>query len=155
MSLRVAMRAACMSLLTDYTASVNPPPKMQLYRARPRKVAAPCAFIDRVTASRSYFGPQNVQETVTATVILLHGPRLPQGGSFDSGDSVDQADAFADGFAEWVDANPHEIGPNTTIGLPSYEDDPTYIPDWVPIEEQMSYYATVYQLEGYAGSTTI
>lgn len=155
MSLRTDMRAACMDLLTDYTASVSPPPKMQLYRARPRKIAAPSAFIDVVTETRAYFGPQNVQRTVQATVIILHGPRLPDGGSFDSGDSVDQADAFADGFVEWVDANPHAIGPNTTIGVPSYEDDPTYIPDWVPINEQMSYYATRITLEGYAASLTI
>ena len=102
-----------------------------------------------------YHGIQLVQATPQADVIVVHGPRLPGGGSFDSGDAVDQADAFSDGFAAWVDANVHAIGPNTTIGAVSIEDDPTYIPDWVPIEEQLSYYATRITLEGFAESLTI
>ena len=64
-----------------------------------------------------------------------------------------------DGFVAWVDANVHAIGPNTTIGAISVEDDPTYIPDWIsrrrPRTRPASYYATRIALEGYAASLTI
>jgi hypothetical protein len=155
MTLRVDMRTACVALLTDYTASASPVPKMQIYRARPRTVSAPSAFVDVVRETRVYQGVQLVQRTMQADVRILHGPREIGGGSFDSGDAVDQADRFVDGFVAWVDANVHEIGSNTTIGAVSVEDDPTYIPDWLPINEQMSYFSTVITLEGYAASLTI
>ena len=155
MTLRVDLRAACVALLTDYVASVVEPPKMQIYRARPRTVAAPSAFIDTIRETRVYQGVQLVQRTAQADVVILHGPRLPEGGSFDSGNATDQADRFVDGFVAWVDANVHQIGSNTTIGAVSVEDDPTYIPDWVPPNEQVSYYATRITLEGYAASLTI
>lgn len=155
MTLRVDLRAAAVELLTDYVAQASPKPKMQIYRARPRTVSAPSAFVDTVRETRVYFGPQNVQRTIQCDVLVLHGPRLPDGGSFDSGDATDQADVFIDGFVAWVDSHVHEIGPNTTVGAVSVEDDPTYIPDWVPINEQMSYYATRITLEGYAASLTI
>ncbi len=153
MTLRVDMRTAAVTLLTDYAASVSI--KLQVYRARPRSVHAPCAFVDVIRESRVYHGVQLVQRTPQADVLIVHGPRLPEGGSFDSGVAVDQADAFVDGFTAWVDASVHAIGPNTTIGAVSVEDDPTYIPDWVPPNEQMSYYATRITLEGFAASLTI
>ena len=126
-----------------------------MYRARPRSLKPPSAFVDVVRETRVYQGIQLVQRTAQADVIIVHGPRLPEGGSFDSGDATDQADAFVDGFMAWVDANVHAIGPNTTIGAVTVEDDPTFIPDWVPPNEQLSYYATRITLEGYAASLTI
>jgi hypothetical protein len=155
MTLRVDLRAAAVDLLTDYVESLTPQPKFQIYRARPRTVAAPSAFVDVVRETRVYQGVQLVQRTAQADVLILHGPRELGGGSFDSGDATDQADAFVDGFVAWVDANVHAIGSNTTIGAVSVEDDPTYVPDWIPINEQMSYYATRIVLEGYAASLTI
>lgn len=155
MSLRVDLRVAATDLLTDYVASLTPAPKVQIYRARPRSVHAPTAFIDVMRETRTYVGPQNAQRTAQADVVIVHGPRLPDGSSFDSGDAADQADVFVDGFVAWVDANVHAIGPNTTIGAISVEDDPNYVPDWVPIAEQRSYYATRITLEGYAGNLTI
>ena len=142
-----------MSLLTDYAQSASV--KLQVYRARPRSMSAATAFVDVIRETRVYQGVQLVQRTAQADIVVLHGPRLPEGGSFDSGNATDQADAFVDGFAAWVDANVHEIGSNTTIGAINVEDDPTYIPDWVPPNEQMSYYATRITLEGYAASLTI
>ena len=153
MTLRVDFRAAAVQLLTDYATDVGI--KLQVYRGRPRSVNAPCAFVDTIREVRVYHGPQLVQRTPQADVLVVHGPRLPEGGSFDSGNAVDQADAFVDGFTAWVDARVHAIGPNTTIGAVSVEDDPTYIPDWVPPNEQMSYYATRIVLEGFAASLTI
>lgn len=153
MTLRVDMRAACVSLLTAYAASASV--RLQVYRARPRTLSAPCAFVDVVRESRVYHGVQLVQRTPQADVVIVHGPRLPEGGSFDSGVAVDQADAFVDGFTAWVDASVHAIGPNTTIGAVSVEDDPTFVPDWMPPNEQVSYYATRITLEGFAASLTI
>ncbi len=151
--IRAALRAAAVELLEDYrdTASI----KLQVYRARPRTINAPCAFVDTIREARVYHGIQLVQTTPQADVIVVHGPRLPGGGSFDSGDATDQADAFIDGFTDWCDDNVHAIGPNSTLGALEVDDDPTYIPDWVPIEEQLSYYATIIRLEGYAGSRTV
>jgi hypothetical protein len=153
MTLRVDMRAACVSLLTAYAASASV--KLQVYRARPRTLSAPCAFVDIVRETRVYHGVQLVQRTPQADVVIVHGPRDPTGGSFDSGTSVDQADAFVDGFTAWVDANVHAIGSNTTIGAISVEDDPTYVPDWVPPNEQFTYFATRITLEGFAEGLTI
>ena len=155
MSLRVDMRAAAVDLLDGYNASLALPLKLQVYRARPRSLKPPSAFVDTIRETRVYQGIELVQRTAQADVVIVHGPRLPEGGSFDSGDATDQADAFVDGFVAWVDANVHAIGANTTIGAVSVEDDPTFIPDWVPPNEQLSYYATRITLEGYAASLTI
>ncbi len=151
--IRAALRAAAVELLEDYAQSASL--KLQVYRARPRSIHPPTAFVDTIREARVYHGIQLVQTTPQADVIVVHGPRLPGGGSFDSGDATDQADAFADGFSAYVDSQVHAIGSNTTIGAVSIEDDPTYIPDWVPIEEQLSYYATRITLEGFAEGLTI
>lgn len=152
-TLRVDLRAAAHELLSDYAASASI--KLQVYRARPRSIHAPSAFLDVMRETRAYRGIQLVQRTPQVDVVIVHGPRLPDGGSFDSGDAADQADAFVDGFVAWVDANVHAIGPNTTVGAMAVEDDPNYVPDWVPVAEQRSYYATRITLEGYAESLTI
>lgn len=153
MTLQAQLRAAAVELLEDYAQSASI--TLQVYRARPRSIMPPTAFVDRIRETRVYTGIQQVQRTPQADVVVVHGPRLPRGGSFDSGDAADQKDAFADGFLAWVDANVHAIGPNTTIGAVTTEDDPNYVPDWLPLEEQRSYYATLITLEGYAGSLTI
>jgi hypothetical protein len=148
------MRAAAMDLVDGYVASLAEPPKVQSFRARPRSIHPPTIFVDVVRETRTYYGPANAQRTAQVDVVIVHGPREPGGGSFDSGDAVDQADRFADGFVEWVDANVHAIGPNTTIGAVAVEDDPTYVPDWLD-RDAPSYYATRITLEGYASNLTI
>lgn len=155
MSLRVDMRAATMTLVDGYVASLAEPIKAQTYRARPRSIHPPTVFIDVVRETRVYYGPANAQRTAQVDVVIVHGPREPGGGSFDSSDAVGQADRFVDGFVEWVDANVHAIGPNTTIGAVSVEDDPVYVPDWLGDREPTSYYATRVTLEGYAANLTI
>lgn len=156
MTMRVEMRAAVVTLLETYRTAATI--KLQVYRARPRSINPPCAFIDDTRESRVPYGDSSggaAQRTVQMDVVFVHGPRLPQGGSIDSGDAVDQADVAVDGFTELVDATPHAIGGNTTIGAVSVEDDANFVPDWVPPEEQRSYYATRIVLEGYAGNLTI
>lgn len=144
MGFRADLRAAAVTLLTDYAASANV--KLQVYRARPASIQAPCAFVDNIREERVFTGPTLVQRTPTVEVIVLHG-------LFDSGEAVDQGDAFVDGFLAWVDARHSAAGADTLIGAVSTEDNPTYVPDWLPPERQRTYYGTQVDLEGFATGT--
>lgn len=142
MSLRADVRAACVSLLTGYAASASV--KLQVYPGRPRSVNPPCAFVDRVSENVAYRGPALMARNPTAEIVLLHG-------LFDSKEAVDQADAFVDGFLDYLAARVHEAGANTTIGATTVEDEPTFVDDWVsPRESQRTYFATRIALEGFA-----
>lgn len=127
-------------MLTEYAASAGV--TLQVYRARPRSINPPCAFIDTISEDRTFTGLL-VQRTPTAQVIVLHG-------LFDSGDAVDQADAFTDGFLAWCDDHYHAAGPATLIGAVSTEDIPSFVPDWLPADQQRTYYGTQVNLEGLA-----
>src|SRR5688500_7353574 len=102
--MQAATRAAAVSLLTDYAASPEPAIKLQIYRARPASLHPPTAFVDSVGESIAYVG-HLMQRTPRADVVVVHG-------LFDSGEAVDQADAFLDGFIEWVRDRIHEAGAN-------------------------------------------
>lgn len=136
-----ATRAAAVELLEDYAASASI--KLQVYRARPASVHAPTAFVDRMT-SRIERTVQLFQRYPRAEVIVLHG-------LFDSGEAVDQRDAFVDGFFDWCQDHLDAAGPNTTLELLAVEDIPVFVPDWLSPESQRSYYATRITLEGFAG----
>ena len=142
MSFRTDLRAACVQLLTDYKTDANI--KLQVYPGRPRSIAPPTAFVDTIREAIAYSGPTQYQRTPTAEVIVLHA-------LFDSKEAVDQADAFVDGFLEWVVDRYDAADENTTIGITEVDDDPTYVPDWLPPAEQKTYYATRISVEGYAG----
>lgn len=129
-----------MTLLTEYAADAGL--RLQVYPARPRSINPPCAFIDTIREERE-FTAQLIQRTPTLEVIVLHGV-------FDTKDTVEQGDAFVDGFLAWVDARIHQAGGSTTVGAVSTEDQPTYVPDWLPPEQQRTYYATQVNLEGFA-----
>jgi hypothetical protein len=83
------------------------------------------------------------QRTVSADVIVVHG-------LFDSKDAADQKDTFVDGFVDWSLDNLGEAGTNTVLTLVSTEDIPDYVPEWLPPEQQRTYYATRITLEGLA-----
>ena len=140
-TLRGAARTAAVDLLKDYGASAGV--KLQTYRARPASIMPPTAFVDVVGEALSY--PANVlpQRTVRVQVVLVHG-------LFDSGEAVDQADTFVDGFVDWVTSAVHAAGGNTTIGVVEVEDDPTFVPEWMAPEKQRTYFATRIVLEVYA-----
>jgi len=141
MGFRQAVRAAAVQLLTDYADDERL--TLQVYRARPRSITLPCAFVDTIREERTFTGPTLVQRVPTADVVVLHG-------LYDGGDTVDQADAFTDGFLAWVDARYHAAGAATLVGIVLTEDDPTFVPDWQPPEQQRTYYATRFSLEGLA-----
>jgi hypothetical protein len=140
---QTAVRAAAVDLLTDYAATAGV--KLQVYPARPRSLFPPTAFVDRITETLEYPGGVTWrQRTPRAEVIVIHG-------LFDSKEAADQKDAFVDGFVDWVTDNVHAADPNTTVGLVATEDIPDYVNDWMPPEQQRTWYATRLTLEGFAG----
>lgn len=140
---RTQIRAAVVELLEDYAAGSGV--TLQVYRARPRSIQPPTAFIDRIVDPPiEYFGPQNLQRTTAVEVVVLHG-------LFDGGVAVDQADVFVDGFLTYVAHQVHAAGANTTIALVEAADESTYVPDWLPPDLQRTYFGTRLTLEGYIG----
>lgn len=140
-TLRADVRAAAVTMLAAYAATASV--KLQTYPGRPASINPPCAFVDRISERIEYPGVSLRQRTPSVTITLLHG-------QFDSKDTVDQADAFMDGFLDWVTANPHAAGGNTIVAVTDVTDDPTYVPDWVRPELQRTYFATQITMEGYA-----
>lgn len=141
MGFRAQVRAAAVTLLTEYAASAGV--KLQVYPGRPRSIHAPTAFVDAIAESVAYRGPVLMQRAPTVEIVLVHG-------LFDSKDAVDQADAFVDGFLEWVAERHDAADSNTTVGVSRVVDDPTFVNDWVRPEEQRSWFATRISLEGLA-----
>lgn len=139
-SLRAEMRAGVVSLLEAYRTSASL--KLQIYPGRPRSLLPPTAFVDRITESRVFTGPTLVQRTPRVDVVVIHG-------QFDSKDAADQGDAFVDGFLAYADTQYHAASNNSVLGVVETADEPNYVPDWLPENEQRSYYATVLTLEGF------
>jgi hypothetical protein len=142
MTIQADYRAAAVDLLTDYAASASI--RLQVYRARPKTIRAPCAFVDAMGETLTYTG-QLARRAPVLEVVVLHG-------AFDDGDTVDQRDAFVDGFVAYCASRYHAAGANTLLGLTSAADEPSYVPDWVPQTAQVTYYATRIVLEGLAQS---
>lgn len=139
---RADVRAACVALLEAYKAAAGV--RLQVYRGRPASIMPPTAFVDRISEGITYPAYTYPTRTPRAEIVVLHG-------LFDSGEAVDQADAFADGFLEWAVANIGEAGANTTVSVVEIEDDATYVPDWLKPELQRTYFSTRITLEGFAG----
>lgn len=116
--------------------------KLSTYPGRPASIAPPHAFVDVLRESIEYVG-HLMQRTVQADLVIVWG-------AFDSKAATEQKDAFADDLIAYVRTQVHAAGANTTIGVVSTEDDPTFLPDWLPREQQRTYYATRVTLEGYA-----
>jgi hypothetical protein len=139
---QAATRTAAVSLLDGYStfAGIG----LQMYRARPASIRPPTGFVDTVGESIEYVG-HLMQRTPRAEVVVIHG-------LFDSGDAADRKDAFVDGFIAWTRDRIHEAGANTQIQVTATEDVPNYVPEWLPPEQQRTYYASLITLEGYAES---
>jgi len=140
MGFQVAMRAAAVSLLTTYATDAGV--KLQVYPARPRSIYPPTAFVDGIRESISH-DTNLTQRVPKAEVIVIHG-------IYDSMEAADQKDAFVDGFIDWCETRYHTAGANTMLGLNETEDLPNYVPEWMPPEQQLVYYATRITLEGLA-----
>lgn len=134
-------RIAIERLLNEYATDAAI--KLQVYRARPRTVVPPTAFIDGMAEVVTNAGTYPIRRRVlTTNVLVLHG-------LFDSGEAVDQRDAFVDGFMDWVTDhdNVHAINANSTLAVATVEDEPTFTPDWIAQEVQRQYFATRIVLE--------
>jgi len=142
MDVQADYRAACVQLLSDYKSDAQI--DLQIYRARPASISPPTAFVDSMGETIAPIGRATYQRSPTAEIIVLHG-------EFDSGNAVDQRDAFVDGFVVWVRDRVHAAGSNSLIAVTSVDDEPTYVPDWLLPQYQRTYYGTRITLEGYVG----
>jgi hypothetical protein len=148
MAIRIAfqtlVRAAAVDLLTDFATAYGI--KLQVHRARPRSLFPPAAFVDLIGESIEYT-MQLRQRDVRVEVLVVHG-------LFDSGDAVDQRDAFMDAFLDYVTDRIHAAHANTTLAVESYSDEPAWVPDWQPANftnGAPAMYATRITLRGYVG----
>lgn len=139
-AMQTQMRAAAVSLLESYAASVAPAIKLQVYPGRPRTLYPPSAFVDAINEPIiTYTGLR--QRLVQAEVVLVHG-------LFDSAETVAHKDQFMDEFLDWVTDHHDEAANATLTSVVSTQDVPNFVPDWMPEEEQLTYYATRITLEG-------
>jgi len=143
MTSQAVYRAAAVTLLADCATNANV--ELQTYRARPRTLYPPTAFVDSMEDELTEFpGASNIyQHKPVMNLVCVWG-------IFDSGEAVDQRDAFVDAFHDWVRARPHAAGGEALIGPRRLRDDPNWQPDWGPVEQQeKTYYATLIELEGF------
>ena len=73
-------------------------------------------------------------------------------GLFDSKEAVEQRDAFCDGFADYITDHRDQADPHSVLASVAFQDVPSFVPDWVPPDEQLVYYATRIALEGYVSA---
>jgi len=137
------MRAAAVALLSGYANEATL--KLQVYSGRPRVLMVPSAFPDSMREETVFTGPSNRQRTVTVDILVLWG-------LFDSKEAVDQRDAFCDGFADWVTDHRDQADPHSVLASVAFQDVPAFVPDWIPPDEQLTYYATRIALEGYVSA---
>jgi hypothetical protein len=140
MGLQAAMRAACVELMTDFVASGST--TMQVYPGRPKSIHPPTGFVDAIHETLDH--STNLTKRVpVADIVIVHA-------IFDSRDAADQKDAWTDGFIDWCEERFHAAGPNTMLGITDTADLPNYVPEWMPPDRQLVYYATRITVEGYA-----
>jgi len=144
---RAAMRAAAVSLLSDYVDDANLDARVQIYRTIPTTIVPPTAFVERVSENQTFSGPTQRQRFAVARVVVLW--RLFSDG--ERGDAVDQLDAFLDGFTDWVLEHYHEPGNTEIISSARIDDDPYFVLN-DPTKGVRTYYAGRVDLEGYTGN---
>jgi hypothetical protein len=137
LAMQTLMRAASVQFLEDLKTAQSI--TLQVFRARPASIKPPCAFIDSMNEDIDYTALN--QRKPQAEIVVLHG-------LFDSGEAVDQRDAFVDALVDIVFDDVHAIDPKTTVAVVSITDDPTFVPEWLAPEYQRTYYATRFTLEG-------
>ena len=138
---QATIRAAAVSLMTDYAASAGI--RLQVYAGRPASIHPPTAFVDGIRETIVYSGPTIRIRAPVVEMIVVH--RL-----FDSAEAAAQKDAFVDGFLDYALTRYHKAGANTVIGVTATEDLPNYSPDWIA-ERREVYYATAITMEGLGG----
>jgi len=136
-------RAAAVTLLEDYAAAAGI--NLQVYRARPRSIAPPTAFVDAINETLVDFVGTIRQRTPHVAIIVVHA-------IFDSGEAADQRDAFVDGFLDWIADRAYGFGGSTQVVVSEVSDLPAWVPEWMPPAQQQTFYATQITLEGFAAT---
>lgn len=139
MTFQTDVRAAAVALLADYAADAGT--ALQTYPGRPRSINPPTAFVDGLRERIDYPGATNYQRRTSVELVVIHG-------LFDSKEAATQKDVFVDGFFLWQLTRFHAAGANTLLALTEVEDVPDYVSDWLPPQDQRTYYATRLTLEG-------
>ncbi len=143
LAIQTEARAGTITLVRGYATAASLS-LGQLYRARPRQIAAPSAYIDRITEDADSFTREESQRVVRV------GLRVLWGLSVDAGEAVDQRDRFVDGFYAYVMDHRDAFGANAMVTWVSVSDDPDFTPEWVTGSE--SYFMTEIVLEGFAAT---
>jgi len=143
LALQTAVRAGAVTLVNDYRASAGLS-LGQVYRARPAQIKTPSVFVDSVTESADSFTTREYQRAVRVGIRVVWGV-------YDSGSSVDQRDAFVDGFYAWVADAPRAFDGNADCVWIGTDDDEDWSPGWIPTDES-KYFSTLVTLEGRAGT---
>lgn len=139
-----AARAAAMQLLADYVADVGV--TCNVYPGRPIKgLLPPVAWVDAIGETLQNYTITHRQRTVQPQVLVVHGV-------YDYADTVAQRDAFMDGFLDWCADRYHAAGGNTLLAPVLVNDEPDWVPAWLPPEQQRVYYATRITLEVFAAT---
>lgn len=136
-----AYRAAAVQFLNDYATYAGV--ELQIYPGRPRSIFPPTGFVDSIDETFTPFTERHFQRVPLVLVTVIFG-------LFDSADAVAQKDRFVDGFADWAYDHAHGAGNNTLIHVARSSDIPDYVPEWLPPEQQRTYYAVQITLEGFA-----
>lgn len=118
---------------------------LQIYPGRPRSLFPPSIWQD---IRRDEINLRGVRDTnwlghvMRTDLVALHG-------LFDTKEAVTQRDAFVDAFLSYVRAKRDSglAGDNSVLLSVSITDVPNFVPDWVPEQERVAYYATLITLE--------
>lgn len=140
---QTAARAAAVALLEAFKSDYGIP--LQIYRARPRSLKPPTAFVDSISEDFTYWTGMHHERHPAVTVVVLHG-------IYDSGDAADARDGFVDAFFDWVLEHRDQLDSKADFRVRDVEDEPSYVPDWLPPNEQRTYYASRITLEGFTSS---
>jgi hypothetical protein len=128
-----------MTLLSGFKDD-NPEMLRQIYPGRPLSIFAPSAFVESISEGEIAYTPAGTQRTPAVAVRLVLG-------NFDSEGTVTDADDFVDDFVEYVVSNRHAAGPNTLFLVESVEDEPAWVPEWIP-DPPRAYFSALVTLRG-------
>lgn len=144
MGVQADYRAATVDLLTDCAAAASV--QLQVYPGRPASIYPPTAFVDAMGDVAT--------ATPGASNLFTHVPSIEViciWGLLDSKEAVNQRDAWVDAFHAWLRTRRDAVSGASLIGPSSgtyLSDIPTFVPDWLPEQQQLTYYATRISLEG-------
>ena len=137
---QAAYRAAAVDFLSGFATDLDM--TLQVYPGRVRTIYPPTAFVDSINTVFTPFVGLIDQATPQVLITVIFG-------LFDSKDAVTQRDQFVDDFHSWVADKYHQAGANTLIRVSELQDLPDYVPEWLPPEQQKTYYAVQITMEGF------